>query len=52
MDDTCLRLDTSWLGPGSVRAALWLVLFWLGSGWLVDVASWENRLGSSFAEAR
>jgi hypothetical protein len=45
-------LDTSWLSPGSVRAAFWLALFRLGSGWLVVVASWKNGLGSGYAEAR
>jgi hypothetical protein len=47
-----LRLDTSQLGAGSVRAALQLAPFQLGSGWLVLPSSWKNGLGPSFAQAR
>jgi hypothetical protein len=47
-----LRLDTSWLGPGSVRAGVWLTLFQLGSGWLVVLVSQKNELGSGFTLAR
>jgi hypothetical protein len=47
-----VRLDTSWLGPGSVRASVWLAVFQLGSGWLVVLASQKNELDSGYTETR
>jgi hypothetical protein len=46
--DLSLRLDTSQLGLGSLRANIWLVANGLGSGWLVLQTSLKNGLGPSW----
>jgi hypothetical protein len=47
-----VKLDTSWLGPSSERAALWLAPFELGSGWLIWPLSQKTGLGPSLVFAR